>query len=262
MIITKITGGLGNQMFQYAYGKSLSIKYNVPLILDTRFYHMNHGATKRRFQLPELNINQIDTDLSKVPNGSQILGIQDDFIYKDNYTHPGTSVYYLDGYWQSEKYFKPIQNLILDEFSPNEEQLKKLLLIPELDSNSVSMHIRRTDYVTSNGYHPVQSIEYYKQALEIIGDYDNLFIFSDDVEWCKKSLDFKNMVFVNGYTDIEEMWIQSLCKNNIIANSTFSWWGAWLNNYKDKKVIAPSKWFGTQANLNQSDIIPDEWTKI
>ena len=124
------------------------------------------------------------------------------------------------------------------------------------------MHIRRTDYTTSNGYHPVQTVEYYKKALEIIGEYDKLFIFSDDIEWCRNNLKFDNMIFIEGNTDIEDLYLISLCKHNIIANSSFSWWGAWLNKNPNKKVIAPSKWFGDMANLNESDIVPEGWIRI
>ena len=124
------------------------------------------------------------------------------------------------------------------------------------------MHIRRTDYVTSNGYHPVQSLDYYQNAIDLIGDYDNLYIFSDDINWCKDNLKFKNMIFRYGNSDIEDLFLMSMCANNIIANSTFSWWAAWLNERPDKRVISPSKWLGEQTNLNTNDIIPLDWIKI
>jgi hypothetical protein len=108
----------------------------------------------------------------------------------------------------------------------------------------------------------VQSIKYYQDAIDCIGDYDNLFVFSDDVKWCSNNLKFNNMVFMDGFDDIEDLFIMSTCKHNIIANSSFSWWGAWLNNNPDKKVVAPANWFGQQANLNKSDIIPEKWIKI
>ena len=140
--------------------------------------------------------------------------------------------------------------------------MKKLKKKYPIDENNISIHIRRTDYVTSNGYHPVQSIEYYKQAIEIIGDYDNIFVFSDDINWCKENLKFDNMIFVDGNDDVEDMWLMSICNHNVIANSSFSWWGAWLNNNPDKKVIAPNNWFGSQTNLNTNDLIPNTWIKI
>jgi hypothetical protein len=96
----------------------------------------------------------------------------------------------------------------------------------------------------------------------MLGDYNNIFVFSDDITWCRNNLGFKNMIFVEGNVDIEDLWLMSLCEKNIIVNSSFSWWGAYLNTSKDKVVIAPSNWFGPSAGLNSSDIIPDEWNKI
>jgi hypothetical protein len=158
--------------------------------------------------------------------------------------------------------FKESESVIKNNFKPNKNLFEKILKTPFIDTNTVSLHVRRTDYVTSNGYHPVQSIEYYKNAIDIIGDYDYIFVFSDDIQWCKDNLKFKNMVFMEGFSDIEDLHIMSLCQNNIIANSSFSWWGAWLNIHPEKKIIAPTNWFGEQANLNTSDMIPSDWIKI
>jgi hypothetical protein len=100
----------------------------------------------------------------------------------------------------------------------------------------------------------------YKDALDIIGYYDKLYILSDDIDWCKENLKFDNMVFVQNDSDVEDLWTMSLCKHNIIANSSFSWWGAWLNSNPDKIVVAPSKWFGTNLNLPIDDLLPkDKW---
>jgi len=259
MIISKIQGGIGNQMFQYAYGKHLSHKYNTDLRLDIRFYDYQ-GTPRRKFILNKISKTIVNTNMNFSLSG-KIYQIIDDFNYKE-LPHILTDNYYLDGYWQSEKYFKESESLIREEFTPNAETISKLLKTPFIDSNTTSIHVRRTDYVTSNGYHPVQPIEYYKNAVDIIGEYDYIFIFSDDIEWCKMNLSFKNMIFVEGFTDVEDLWLMSLCKNNIISNSTFSWWGAYLNRNKNKKVIAPNLWFGTQTNLSTIDIIPTDWIKI
>lgn len=255
MIISKIQGGLGNQMFQYAYGKHLSSKYKTELYLDTRFYKGFQGNVVRTFMLDKFENTDIDTGIEMIQNNYPIHGIVDNFIHKE-LPQPVDCNYYLDGYWQSEKYFKESEEIIRNDF--------KLTLknIPLLGTNTVSIHIRRTDYVASNGYHPVQTIEYYKNAIDVIGDYDNLFVFSDDINWCKENLKFDNMVFIEGNTELDDMSIMSNCEHNIIANSSFSWWGAWLNNNPSKKVVAPSKWFGEQANLNTSDIIPENWIRI
>jgi hypothetical protein len=259
MIITKIQGGLGNQMFQYAYGKHLSTKYNTDLKLDIRFY--DYPATpKREFILNKFSNTFTNTDMNFSLTG-QVYKIDDDFNYKE-LTNPLNDNYYLDGYWQSEKYFKESEFIISEDFKPNEETLSKLLRTPFIDSNTISLHVRRGDYLNSNGYHPVQSIEYYKNAVGQIGEYDYIFIFSDDIKWCKENLNFKNIIFIEGFTDIEDLYLMSLCKHNIIANSTFSWWGAWLNSNPNKIVIAPKKWFGDRANLNESDIIPSNWIRL
>jgi hypothetical protein len=258
MIITKIQGGLGNQMFQYAYGKHLATKYNKKLYCDINFYQYQ---SLRNFSLQDFDNIDLDTSVDNIKVNFPIYKIDDDFNYKE-IPEPNNCGYYLDGYWQSEKYFKESESIIRKQFKPNRFLFESILETPGLDTKTVSMHIRRTDYVTSNGYHPVQSLDYYQNAIDLIGDYDTLYIFSDDINWCKENLNFKNMVFREGNSDIEDLFLMSMCANNIIANSTFSWWAAWLNEHPDKKVISPAKWLGEQTNLNTNDIIPKDWIKI
>jgi hypothetical protein len=184
--------------------------------------------------------------------------VTDTFNYDSDYKNFNIGVdIFLNGYWQSEKYFTEFEKIIRKEL-----EIDFKLDIPYIDTNSVSLHVRRSDYIDSNGYHPVQSISYYKNAIDYLSDYDHLFIFSDDIQWCKENLKFKNMIFMENFSDIQDMYVMSQCKNNIIANSSFSWWGAWLNNNPKKVVISPSKWFGDHVNINQSDIIPSKWIKI
>jgi hypothetical protein len=259
MIISKIQGGLGNQMFQYAYGKHLSYKYNTDIRFDIRFYVLD-TTPKREFLLNKFPNTFINTDINISFTGP-VYRISDDFNYREFINEVGCN-YYLDGYWQSEKFFKESEDLIREDLKPSEEILEKIEKTPFLDTNTISLHVRRTDYVTSNGFHPVQSIEYYKNALNIIGDYDYIFVFSDDIQWCKENLTFDNMIFIEGFDDVEDLLLMSLCKNNIIANSSFSWWGAWLNNNPNKKVVAPINWFGDNTNLSSDCIIPNNWIKI
>lgn len=261
MIISKIQGGIGNQMFQYSYGRHLSSTHNTKLYLDDRFYKGNQGSVIRTFALDQFKNTDIDTLLDTIQNNYPINRIIDDFSYKA-VSSPVDCSYYLDGYWQSEKYFKESEDLIRNDFLPNDKVLNVIKKTPLIDTNTTSIHIRRTDYVTSNGFHPVQSIEYYQDAIDYIGDYDNLLVFSDDVNWCVDNLKFKNMTFMENFTDIEDLYIMSMCKNNIIANSSFSWWGAWLNTNPNKKVVSPKNWFGVQANLSDLDIVPETWIKI
>ncbi len=267
MIITKLQGGLANQIFQWAYGKFLSDKYNTPLYLDVDSYKSQFGVTKRSFSLncfPNLKYNIMPDERnislwSTENNKTKIYQLNDDFNYKELLCDE-SSHYFLNGYWQCEKYFKQIESDIKKELRPSDEDLVKLSKI--IPDNSVSIHIRRTDYVTSNGYHPVQTIDYYKKALSLIGDCKNIVVFSDDIPWCKENLTFDNIIFIEGNKDYEDLWLMSLCEHNIIANSSFSWWGAWLNENKNKKVVAPLNWFGQQSNTNQSDIVPESWIKI
>ena len=268
MIITKLQGGLANQIFQWAYGKYLSEKHNTLLYLDTTSYLNQSGITKREFSLnkfPNLKYQILPNDRnisnwSNEPDKIRIQTISDYFTHKElNYDN--NSHYYLNGYWQSEKYFKEIADIIREELQPSSESLEKFSDLP-INENNISIHIRRTDYIKSNGYHPVQPIEYYQKGLDIIGEYDNIFVFSDDINWCKTNLKFSNMIFIDGFDDVEDLWLMSMCKHNIIANSSFSWWGAWLNDNPNKKVVTPSNWFGRQSNLNTSDMVPENWTKI
>jgi hypothetical protein len=268
MIITKLQGGLANQIFQWAYGKFLSEKYNTPLYLDLSFYQVQFGVTKRKFSLnkfPNISYNLLPNDRnilnwSNEPTKNKLVKLSDNFHYS-KLEYKEDSHYYLDGYWQSEKYFKDIEDIVRKELQPSNESLEKFSKLP-INENNVSIHIRRTDYVKLNDYHPLQSIEYYQKGLDIIAEYDNIFVFSDDIEWCKDNLQFRNMIFIEGFDDVEDIWLMSLCKNNIIANSSFSWWGAWLNNNPNKKVIAPDNWFGQKVNINTNDLIPGNWIKI
>lgn len=260
MIYVKLKGGLANQIFQWAHGKNLSLKYRMPLYLDTSFYENQIGCTPRQFSL-----NKFPNLEFKLSNhrGSNFRSIIDDGIFKEIKLDSDQN-YILDGYWGSEKYFnesvKDIRKSLsyTDDFIRNVANSKYKDL---LEKNCVSIHIRRTDYLNSNGYHPVQDLSYYEKGLDIIGEYDSLYVFSDDMDWCKENITFKNTIFVEGFDDVEDMWLMSICKNNIIANSTFSWWGAWLNK-KDGKVIAPLNWFGENLNVSSSDLYKDNWIKV
>ena len=125
-----------------------------------------------------------------------------------------------------------------------------------------SIHVRRGDYVKHPNHHPVQTIEYYNKSVEMVGKDTTIVVFSDDIEWCKKNFNIDNIIYIEDEKDYIELYLMSLCDNNIISNSSFSWWGAWLNTNENKKVIAPNKWFGSAINENTNDIIPKGWIKI
>lgn len=287
MIITKIHGGLGNQMFQYAIAKAIAKKREDAYKVDISFYP---NQTLRKYQLSFFNIKESIATLDEVNNLKgkdnliskirkklkvekqsyyleKIFSVYDKtvFKYKDNL--------YLDGYWQNEKYFLDIREDLIKEFTLKNEisdfAKKYLKKINYLDS--VSIHIRRGDYIANqhtNSVHGVCNIEYYKNAIEYINNIiknPNYFIFSDDIVWCKENFDFlKNKIFVDDTkSEFEDLELMKNCKHNIIANSTFSWWSAWLNNNDGKVIIAPKQWFSdSKMQESSGDIIPKQWIRI
>ncbi len=255
MIISKIQGGLGNQLFQWAYGLHSSKVYSTDLYLDIQIYKSaSLSLTPRKFslgQFPNLKFNLIEGRVDAKT-------LTDSFNF-NHISYNSKSNYYLDGYWQSEKYFRESSDIILHHLDPLDH---RIISKYGGQRGSVSIHVRRTDYLTSNGFHPVQDLEYYEKSLNLIGEYERILVFSDDIEWCKANIRFKNCIFIENLPDVESLWLMSMCENNIIANSSFSWWGAWLNKNPQKKVIAPRNWFGQQTIINVGDIIPKNWITI
>jgi hypothetical protein len=261
MIIAKICGGLGNQMFQWAFARSLATERKEQFIIDASSYNSQQGLTQRKFELNAFTNLNIDLD-QQIPPGQWAI-LKDGFNYLEtlgNIQRAEKYNVFLDGYWQSEKYFEKHKSLIYSDFSPSFEEVFKCQKLIEPDS--ISIHVRRTDYVNLQAIHPVQPISYFNLGIDLIGDYNKLYVFSDEIDWCKTNLNYPRMVFMEGGSAIEDMRLMSFCKHNIISNSTFSWWAAWLNQNPQKIVVAPKKWFGSQANINSADIIPNEWKTI
>ena len=172
----------------------------------------------------------------------------------------GTDLY---GYFQNEKYFLDYSDEIRECFKFKESIANEADNIIGNFRDSVSLHVRRGDYVSQQDYHPVQSLSYYTRALEIVG-VSNVFVFSDDIHWCKNNIEIEgfNFNFVDTENPYHSMYLMTKCENNIIANSSFSWWGAWLNRSENKTVIAPSLWFGNSINKDASDIYSKGWIVI
>jgi hypothetical protein len=181
---------------------------------------------------------------------------------------------YLHGFWQSEKYFKNIEGIIRSEFSLKDSLSQKTLEVSKkitTKQNTVSLHIRRGDYVTdikTHNFLGLCSPDYYKKCVSHLGDALgnlNIFVFSDDPVWARENLIFDHHLDFVDHNDIkhayEDMYLMSLCEHNIIANSSFSWWGAWLNNNKNKKVFAPRKWI-VNTNHTDLDVVPEDWSLI
>ena len=181
-------------------------------------------------------------------------------------------VNYYSGYWQSYKYFYPIKDLLANEFIPNELSEKARGLINRIAvSQAISIHVRRGDYVnnaSANSFHGLCDLDYYYKAVNDIRcnkQVDLICIFSDDIDWVKQNLFIEgvDIIYVSEFVDdhIQEFEIMKQCQHNIIANSSFSWWAAFLNSNPEKIVIAPKKWFNDES-INTSDLCPQEWIRL
>jgi len=292
MIIVKLTGGLGNQMFQYAAGCRLAQRHDVRLKLDlSNFAATAPGDTPRNYALnvfqlePHLAEQQEIADLCRpavklatklaekiLPLGMRTYYKERQFNFDPDFIRLGSNVC-LEGFWQSEKYFSDISETIQQDFALRQQlEGRNLELSVQIRSTeSVSIHVRRGDYVSNpstGSYHGICPLIYYRLAVEYIAQKKNninLFIFSDDPAWVRGNLQLHyptTLVDHNGESNAcEDLRLMSLCRYNIIANSSFSWWGAWLNRNPGKLVVAPANWF-KQQNIDTSDLIPTDWHRI
>ena len=292
----KLAGGLGNQLFQYACGRSLAQKYQSPLTLDISFYHRNlwrrrlgealvlgKGLIKPfRFTktLKQVSNNRRLYNLDKFNLIENIKLIkdnpatdkreQDPFIFDRKIMQAGDRLVY-EGYFNSYKYFKDIEAELRSELRLKKEfesSLPAHILKKIVTTDSVSLHVRRGDYVSrpeAGLYHGTLSTDYYQKATGIIASKANkpvFFIFSDDLDWCRQHLPLAHETyFVGGLKNYQDLRLMSLCRRHIIANSSFSWWGAWLDPKPEKTIIAPAAWL-RERNLKNSDLFPPEWIII
>lgn len=248
-------GRLGNQMFRVASTIGIATRNKVPYAFPEWICDRskrNYGAFFER-PLPGLDPSvRIDR---KIGEGA--------FSYKDIDLPAGVST--LHGYFQTERYFEHCRELVRRHLEPKLSVLAKLREKYGSMENSCSLHVRRGDYLGQQDCFPVLDIGYYKRAMEFVTSRSNVekfFVFSDGIEWCKQN--FKgNFHFVEGNLDIEDMFLMSMCSHHIIANSSFSWWGAWLNANQEKVVVAPAVWFGPGfGHHDTSDLIPPAWLKL
>ena len=260
MFIAKMQGGLANQMFQWALIKHLSLKYKQPGYLDLSYYDYQVGVP-REFSLDKFPHIIYETRIEPGAAHKQLKSVTENFGYKE-FVYDANFNYYFEGYWQCEKYFKESAPVIRKELAPVKELHGRFAKITGGAEIVISIHVRRGDYVTLNNLHQVLPLAYYGQAVGLTGPYDLMLVFSDDMAWCRQNLSFEKMIFVEGQDDAEDLWMMSLCRHNVIANSSFSWWGAWLNEYPSKKVVAPELWFGDVAAMDTKDIVPEGWIVI
>lgn len=290
MKIVKILGGLGNQMFQYALYMALKQKYpNEEVMIDVscfRGYPLHNGfelddifllnspkATwkdiiKVSYPYPNYRCWQIGKYI--MPKRRTMCIEQKNFALNLNiFSLSGD--FYFDGYWQHEEYFNFIRDKICKAFTftPLTDEANKKVLHRILLTNSVSIHIRRGDYINHPFFRGICDLDYYKRAITYLKEKVNpqlYCIFSNDIEWCKRNLSTyllnDSVLYVNWNNDARsyrDMQLMSCCKHNIIANSSFSWWGAWLNSNPEKVVLAPSRWMNIKM---EKDPIPEHWIRI
>lgn len=295
--IIKLVGGLGNQMFQYAFAYALGKRFNAKVKLDLSWFEAvknDNEMTTRIFELDVFNIDYeiaTDEDLASVvlskhhskinrflwnkfkvkkfkPTGNSCVE-KSAYVFDKTLFEPSEYIYY-EGYFQNEKYFKNEREELLKNFNsaiPIDEK-NQSVLNKIRETNSISIHVRRGDYVSlecASKFHGTCSLDYYKKAIQkIVKSVDNphFFLFSDDIDWVIKNLKIEypfSVVDFNqgkGWLDLNLM---KNCKHNILANSSFSWWGAWLNENPQKIVIAPKRW---SLKKQKGNIIPRGWIKL
>ena len=255
MISCYLQGGLGNYMFQIAATESLAKDNNDSTVFsmsNTMKVH-RHIVTYSENILRKINFDDHNpTNVYEEPK----------FSYNKI---PYTPNVYLIGYFQSEKYFINNEKHIRDIFSPTEEDYKYIneKYGDVLYKKTCSIHVRRCDYLDIQEHHPSCDMGYYNKGINHMDSDTTFVVFSDDIKWCKENFIGDNFYFVEKQPDYIDLQVMSMCDNNITANSSFSWWGAWLNKNKNKIVVSPSRWFGpAKSNFDSSDIIPENWIKI
>jgi hypothetical protein len=293
VVIVKLFGGVGNQLFQYAAARRLALMHHTELKLDIT--HLTHEAV-RPYRLNPFRIREVLATPQEVAElkgtakkglervvfraGQKMKPYYRRSVFAERHLKPfdpnilkTPKDVYMHGYWQSEKYFAEIQELIRHEFTvkyeqdaPNRSMAKEIANV-----DSVSIHVRRGDYVSdpkTNRFHGTCDLDYYFRSVEFIAEKVpsiQFFVFSDDPEWVTGNLKLRypsTVVTLNGPSKgYEDLRLMSMCRHNIIANSSFSWWGAWLNPNPDKLVLGPRRWF-REAGLDTRDLLPNSWIRI
>lgn len=291
MIVVKLQGGLGNQMFQYAFAKSVARFYKTRFLLDTDFLLDRDRNTHGRgahfvFRDLDLTIFKAQLPLAKK-------NIEQDYLYtkksfrevlhltnkKKHYgeypfsfnkeVYIKNSSTYFFGYWQSEKYFAKIATEIREDFTLKQPVLKSSLELYNhiASKTAVCINFRRNDFL--NNALGVTSMEYYQKAIDYITNHITdpyFFVFSDDITWCQQNFSINKPFFIIDHSHKGDKFgnyflLMQSCKHFIIPNSSFAWWAAWLCTYTGKIVIAPDVWFN-HASHDTSDLTPEEWIRL
>lgn len=265
MVTCSLQGGIGNMLFQIAATISYGLDNNQDVLFDIDNHKIGLQGNNA--------IKYKDNIFNKLKNGT----FKTDIDYNEPYFHykeikidfdNKDKVLCLNGYFQSEKYFINNKDVIIDTFSPNDND--KLFLSNILNNYKnneielVSLHIRRGDYLKFPTIHPFIGLDYINNSISLFDDY-NILVFSDDINWCKENIKKENVFYINNEVkleDYQELWLMSLCDHNIISNSSFSWWGSYLNKNENKIIVAPKIWFGKDSGNDTKDIYREEIIKI
>lgn len=288
MIIVRLCGGLGNQLFQYAVGRRLALIHQTELLLDCEWYRSTPASnTQRDYELWHYPIAaRVAAGMESLwcrLHGGRLIGRigvtwggwrlfrERGFDFDAAVFGVGNNAY-LSGYWQSNLYFEDIAETIRTELTPSAlpAENDSKLMSQMLTTNSVSVHVRRGDYITQKAASTVHgscSLQYYDAALYKISSMvrdPHFFVFSDDMEWVKRNMKFPGSSTFVDHNDstsaFQDLRLMATCKNHVIANSSFSWWGAWLNPRVEKHVVAPAKWFADRRNT--PTLMPKSWVRI
>ncbi len=283
MNIIWIDGGLGNQMFQYALAlkqqqMGKTVKIDVTKYAEHHWHNDFELDQVFGLECPFADLEEIKKlGYRKANRWTEFLR-KTPFVKKTIYNHEAYSFdaqvldldgYYIEGYWQSEQYFSDIEETIRKTyvFPELKQDWQKELVQSMRETHSVSVHIRRGDYLNYPNLNGICTLDYYKNAMNYFRDrYQKnvcFYIFTNDFEWAKSHFKDEDCCFVQGNTGKEsyrDMQLMSLCEHNVIANSSFSWWGAWLNANKEKTVIAPEKWVNSEENTTA--VVPESWMKM
>ena len=283
MNIIWIDGGLGNQMFQYALAlkqqqMGKTVKIDVTKYAEHHWHNDFELDQVFGLECPFADLEEIKKlGYRKANRWTEFLR-ETPFVKKTIYNHEAYSFdaqvldldgYYIEGYWQSEQYFSDIEETIRKTyvFPELKQDWQKELVQSMRKTHSVSVHIRRGDYLNYPNLNGICTLDYYKNAMNYFRDrYQKnvcFYIFTNDFEWAKSHFKDEDCCFVQGNTGKEsyrDMQLMSLCEHNVIANSSFSWWGAWLNANKEKTVIAPEKWVNSEEDTTA--VVPENWMKM
>jgi hypothetical protein len=277
LVLVRLEGGLGNQMFQYALGRHISIRRQEELVIDLTV--LTRARSIRKYELDCFNITgRLINDVSVLKDLSILWIVRElSFGFDSQVLDTVCPNVMLHGLWQTPRYFEAISGVVKNDFSftftlsPIFEGLSREFIA----GNSIGVHVRRTDYLdTTYGMYVLDST-YYDRALAYMADIvsDPVFlIFSDDIEWCRRSLciPYRHILVPHSDHGREHLQLMARCRHFIVANSTFSWWAAWLGAAPDKIVVAPQRWFASEGAWNSramsfirsDDIIPKEWKRL